>query len=51
MTVRCAVMKTVPPMTTDAEAEAFLDQDLSTLDFTQFRPLTWFSLNKAFMPL
>ena len=34
-------MKTVPLMTTDAEAEAFLDQDLSTLDFTQFRPLTW----------
>jgi predicted DNA binding CopG/RHH family protein len=34
-------MKTVPILTTDAEAEAFLDQDLSTLDFTQFRPLTW----------
>ena len=34
-------MKTVPLMTTDAEAEAFLDQDLSTLDFTQFRPFTW----------
>jgi len=26
-------------MTTDEEAEAFLDQDLSDLDFTQFRPL------------
>jgi predicted DNA binding CopG/RHH family protein len=34
-------MKTVPVMTTDEEAEAFLDQDLSTLDFTQFRPVTW----------
>ena len=34
-------MKTVPNMTTDAEAEAFLAQDLSTLDFSQFRPLTW----------
>ena len=28
-------------MTTDAEAEAFLDQNLSALDFGQFRPLTW----------
>jgi predicted DNA binding CopG/RHH family protein len=28
-------------MTTDAEAEAFLAQDLSALDLTQFRPLTW----------
>lgn len=34
-------MKTVPIMTTDAEAEAFLDQDLSDLDFSQFRPMTW----------
>tara|TARA_R110002073_G_scaffold78785_2_gene189734 strand:- start:187 stop:429 length:243 start_codon:yes stop_codon:yes gene_type:complete len=25
-------------MTTDAEAEAFLDQDLSDLDFDQFKP-------------
>jgi predicted DNA binding CopG/RHH family protein len=32
---------TVPVMTTDAEAEAFLAQDLSALDLTQFRPLTW----------
>jgi predicted DNA binding CopG/RHH family protein len=28
-------------MTTDEEAEAFLDQDLSSLDFTAFQPLTW----------
>jgi predicted DNA binding CopG/RHH family protein len=34
-------MKTVPPLTTDAEAEAFLDHDLSTLDFTQFREINW----------
>jgi predicted DNA binding CopG/RHH family protein len=27
-------------MTTDEEAEAFLDQDLSDLDFAAFRPLT-----------
>lgn len=26
-------------MTTDEEAEAFLDQDLSALDFTRFQPL------------
>jgi predicted DNA binding CopG/RHH family protein len=28
----------VPRLTTDAEAEAFLEQDLSDLDFTQFHP-------------
>ncbi len=31
----------VPVMTTDEEAEAFLDQDLSDLDYSQFKPLTW----------
>ena len=30
--------KTVPRMTTDEEAEAFLAQDLSDLDFSQFKP-------------
>ena len=30
--------RNVPRMTTDAEAEAFLDQDLSDLDFDQFKP-------------
>ena len=30
--------KFVPHMTTDEEAEAFLDQDLSELDPTQFKP-------------
>jgi predicted DNA binding CopG/RHH family protein len=28
----------VPKLRTDAAAEAFLDQDLSDLDFSQFRP-------------
>lgn len=30
--------RTVPPLATDAEAEAFLDQDLSGLDFSTFTP-------------
>lgn len=34
-------MKTVPTLTTDAEAEAFLERDLSSLDFTQFREINW----------
>lgn len=34
-------MKTVPPMTTDVEAQAFLSQDLSDLDFSQFKPVSW----------
>jgi predicted DNA binding CopG/RHH family protein len=29
----------VPRLTTDAEAEAFLEQDLSDLDFRQFKPV------------
>lgn len=31
----------VPLMTTDEEAEAFLEQDLSDLDYSQFRPVSW----------
>lgn len=31
----------VPVMTTDEEAEAFLDQDLSGLDFAAFRAPSW----------
>lgn len=31
--------KKVPRMTTDEEAEAFLAQDLSGLDFSQFKPV------------
>jgi predicted DNA binding CopG/RHH family protein len=30
--------RTVPRLTTDDEAEAFLAQDLSDLDFSQFKP-------------
>lgn len=33
--------RSVPKMTTDDEAEAFLAQDLSNLDLTAFKPLTW----------
>ena len=33
--------RTVPKMTTDEEAEAFLDRDLSALDYGQFKPLDW----------
>ena len=29
----------VPRLTTDAEAERFLEQDLSDLDFSQFKPV------------
>ncbi|WP_061290019.1 CopG family antitoxin [Azotobacter vinelandii] len=32
-------MKRVPDFKTDAEAEAFLEQDLSDLDFKQFKPM------------
>jgi predicted DNA binding CopG/RHH family protein len=32
-------MKKVPEFKSDAEAEAFLDQDLSDLDFSQFKPI------------
>ncbi|MBK44833.1 MAG: hypothetical protein CMN20_05855 [Roseovarius sp.] len=31
--------RAVPHMTTDEEAEAFLDQDLSDLDLAAFQPL------------
>jgi predicted DNA binding CopG/RHH family protein len=31
----------VPKLTTDAEAEAFLQEDLSDLDFAQFKPQTF----------
>jgi predicted DNA binding CopG/RHH family protein len=32
-------MKNVPEFKTDAEAEAFLEQDLAHLDFKQFKPI------------
>jgi predicted DNA binding CopG/RHH family protein len=37
----------VPVMNTDEEAEAFLAQDLSDLDPSQFRPLTWETAPKS----
>ena len=33
------MVRSVPRMKTDAEVEAFLDQDLSGLDFAQFKPV------------
>lgn len=32
-------MRKVPVLRTDEEAEAFLEQDLSDLDFAQFKPV------------
>jgi predicted DNA binding CopG/RHH family protein len=32
-------LKKVPRLTTDEEAEAFLEQDLSDLDLSQFKPV------------
>jgi len=32
-------MKRVPDLKTDAEVEAFLEKDLSDLDFSQFKPM------------
>ena len=37
----------VPRMRTDEEAEAFLNQDLSDLDFSQFKPLRFEFENKT----
>jgi predicted DNA binding CopG/RHH family protein len=37
--------KFVPKLTSDDEAEAFLEQDLSDLDFSQFKPMR-FELEK-----
>jgi len=31
----------VPELDSDAQAEAFLEQDLSDLDFSQFKPLSF----------
>ena len=39
--------RSVPKMTTDEEAEAFLDEGLSDLDYTAFKPLTWESEPKT----
>jgi predicted DNA binding CopG/RHH family protein len=40
-------MKTVPVLTTDDEAEDFLAQDLSDLDFRQFKSVNWESQLKT----
>ncbi len=37
----------VPRMTSDGEAETFLQQDLSDLDFSQFKPVTFEFQSKA----
>ena len=37
----------VPRLTTDEEAEAFLEQDLSDLDFAQFKPVRFEFERKA----
>jgi predicted DNA binding CopG/RHH family protein len=37
----------VPRLRTDEEAEAFLDQDLSDLDFSQFQPAGFEFENKS----
>lgn len=37
----------VPVLTTDKDAEDFLDQDLSTLDLTQFKPMRFEALPKS----
>lgn len=42
-------MKRVPELKTDAEAEAFLEQDLSNLDFKQFKPMR-FEIAKKRLP-
>ncbi|MCC5965750.1 MAG: ribbon-helix-helix protein, CopG family [Natronohydrobacter sp.] len=39
--------KSVPVLTTDQAAEDFLDQDLSTLDFSQFKPMRFETLPKS----
>lgn len=37
----------IPEMTTDKEAEAFLDQDLSDLDMARFQPVNWEMQSKS----
>lgn len=39
-------MKKVPNFNTDIEAEEFISQDLSDLDFSQFKPATFEFQNK-----
>lgn len=39
--------RSVPKLTNDDQAEAFLDQDLSDLDFSTFKPLDWERMPKT----
>ena len=39
--------KPIPVLNTDEGAEDFLDADLSTLDFTQFKPMRFETLPKS----
>lgn len=39
--------KTVPVLTSDEAAEEFLAQDLSSLDFSQFKPMRFETLPKS----
>jgi predicted DNA binding CopG/RHH family protein len=39
-------MKRVPEFKTDIEVEAFLEQDLSDLDFKQFKPIQFEMIKK-----
>lgn len=39
-------MKRVPELKTDTQAEAFLEQDLSDLDFQQFKPMRFEMVKK-----
>jgi len=41
MKKRSQIMKNIPKFKTDKEAEDFLDQDLSDLDFSQFKPTSF----------
>jgi predicted DNA binding CopG/RHH family protein len=38
-TMNSQAVKRVPHLKTDRQAKAFLDQDLSNLDFSQFKPV------------
>ena len=42
--------RSIPKMTTDEEAEAFLASDLSNLDFGQFKPTRFRFTGKAGKP-
>jgi predicted DNA binding CopG/RHH family protein len=43
-------MKHIPKLKTDAEAKAFLERDLSGLDFSQFKPARFDFRQKTHRP-